>query len=115
VISMKDDMDVAGYDRGVFQMPQRLRSYAYGAGGVTLELNAEQAVLLADDIEVGIGVRIGGKDESPEKGYMTLPDRLRVYAKLQDRIEMTLHQELALKLAGDIEAGLIARNLQAPS
>lgn len=53
----RDDMDVAGYERGVPELPDRLRLYARLHDGVTLTLNREQALLLADDIERGIAAR----------------------------------------------------------
>lgn len=50
-------MDVEGYERGVAGLPARLRLYAETMGGVTLTLNKEQALLLADDPERGIAAR----------------------------------------------------------
>lgn len=53
----REHMDVAGYELGVSTLPDRLRLYARLHDGVTLTLNREQALLLADDIERGIAAR----------------------------------------------------------
>lgn len=50
-------MDVAGYERGVTGLPDRLRTYANTMGTVTMTLDKEQALLLADDLERGIAAR----------------------------------------------------------
>jgi len=50
-------MDVEGCERGVAGLPARLRLYAETMGGVTLTLNKEQALLLTDDLELGIAAR----------------------------------------------------------
>ena len=53
----KENMDVAGYERGVASLPKRLRVYARTNPFVELVLNREQALLLADDLERGIAAR----------------------------------------------------------
>ena len=53
----RERMDVAGYERGVPTLSDRLRLYARLHDGVTLTLNRQQALLLADDIERGIAAR----------------------------------------------------------
>lgn len=53
----REEMDVAGYERGVVSLPDRLRLYARLHNGVELTLNREQALLLADDLERGIAAR----------------------------------------------------------
>ncbi|NDV50400.1 hypothetical protein [Salipiger sp. PrR003] len=50
-------MDVEAYERGVPDLPQRLRVYAMAHQNVELTLTHEQALLLADDLERGIATR----------------------------------------------------------
>lgn len=50
-------MDTKGYNKGVTDLPERLRLYAITMNGVTITLNREQALLMADDIERGIKMR----------------------------------------------------------
>jgi hypothetical protein len=106
-------MDVAGYDRGVVHMPSRLRAYAYGNGSVQLDLNNEQAVLLADDIDVGMRIRLGPDYEEPN-GALSFSERLRTYANLYPAVRLNLNQEEALLLASDIQNGLEERGLIVP-
>jgi len=57
----REKMDVAGYERGVADLPDRLRMYAATMGTVTMTLNKEQAILMADDLERGIAARSNPK------------------------------------------------------
>jgi len=57
----RQGMDVEGYERGVAGLPDRLRAYANTMGTVTMTLNKEQALLLADDLERGIAARSLGQ------------------------------------------------------
>lgn len=57
-------MDIKGYNKGVADLPERMRLYARTMNGVTITLNREQALLLADDIERGIKMRSANSQTS---------------------------------------------------
>ena len=103
----RDDMDVAGYERGVLKLPTRLRLHAQISPAVEIGLNQEQAILLAEDLERGISIR--GGNMLPD-GRLSLPDRMRLHARFNDFVVMHLTAHEARLLSDDLDCGIRARS-----
>lgn len=111
-------MDTESYDRGVIDLPNRLKLYAMFrmSDHVEMQVNEEQAVLLADDLESGILLRPGVESgETPEaRAALDLPKRLRTYAMIYSSVKIGMSLKEAQIFAEDLERGLQQRLPDAP-